>query len=286
MKMREVPDLLHHITTMFSPRLLQQGDIPVCKLVQYAGEYVVTFPRAFHGGFSLGPNVGEAVNFATHDWLMHGADASERYRTFSRASVFSHDRLTLTLANHLSEQTNYSNCSLLYNELKRIIYEELASRKKLLEAGVRNISNEITLPKNKLDQLDDESADYDDKRLCHSCKHVCFFSAVACECSQSKVSCLRHSHYMCRCPIGKKYLLIWSKRKELLDFLDAVKLRCDELKDQVVVKEEVTPGEDTRHHYEFSPLTLPDSVPSCPKKMKLLRNNTERKMGLSTSISC
>jgi histone demethylase JARID1 len=67
MKMRDVPDLLHHITTMFSPRLLQPGGVPVYKLVQHPGEFVVTFPRAFHGGFSLGPNAGEAVNFATHE---------------------------------------------------------------------------------------------------------------------------------------------------------------------------------------------------------------------------
>ena len=67
MKMRDVPDLLHHITTMFSPRLLQAGGVPVYKLLQHPGEFVVTFPRAFHGGFSMGPNAGEAVNFATHE---------------------------------------------------------------------------------------------------------------------------------------------------------------------------------------------------------------------------
>ena len=67
MKMRDVPDLLHHITTMFSPRLLQAAKVPVYKLVQHPGEFVVTFPMAFHGGFSTGPNCGEAVNFATHE---------------------------------------------------------------------------------------------------------------------------------------------------------------------------------------------------------------------------
>lgn len=67
MKMRDVPDLLHHITTMFSPRLLQSGGVPVYKILQHPGEFVVTFPRAFHSGFSLGPNCGEAVNFATHE---------------------------------------------------------------------------------------------------------------------------------------------------------------------------------------------------------------------------
>jgi hypothetical protein len=28
----------------------------------------------------MGPNIGEAVNFATHDWISHGSDSNERYR--------------------------------------------------------------------------------------------------------------------------------------------------------------------------------------------------------------
>ena len=78
MKMRDVPDLLHHITTSFSPRLLNKEGVRVCKLLQNEGEFIVTFPRAFHAGFSLGPNCGEAVNFADANWMPHAADANER----------------------------------------------------------------------------------------------------------------------------------------------------------------------------------------------------------------
>jgi histone demethylase JARID1 len=230
MKMRDVPDLLHHITTMFSPRLLQNSNVRVHKLLQHEGEFVVTFPRAFHGGFSLGPNVGEAVNFATHDWIAFGSDSNERYRSFARPAVFSHDRLTFTMANHLREQKTYRTCKLLLDELERVAEEELRLRAKLVDSGVRDVSDLITLPRNRLDQLDEESADYDDKRLCHACKHVCFFSAVACECSQSKVSCLRHSHFMCRCPTERKYLMIWSDEAEMTSTLQKVREFCIELK--------------------------------------------------------
>lgn len=230
MKMRDVPDLLHHITTMFSPRLLQNSHVHVYKLLQHEGEFVVTFPRSFHSGFSLGPNVGEAVNFATYDWISFGSDANERYRSFARPAVFSHDRLTFTMANHLHEQKTYRTCHSLLEELERVVEEELSLRAKLIDSGVRDVSELITLPRNRLDQLDEESADYDDKRLCHACKHVCFFSAVACECSQSKVSCLRHSHFMCRCPTERKYLMIWSDEAELKTTLQSVRDYCTELK--------------------------------------------------------
>ncbi len=229
MKMRDVPDLLHHITTSFSPRILNQEGVRVSKLLQHAGEYIVTFPRAFHGGFSLGPNCGEAVNFALHDWIPHAVDANERYRTFARPSVFSHDRLVYTMAHWAKELRTREICSALAQELRRLKNEELLLRAKLIKAGVRDVSNDVALPANRLDQLDEESADYDDKRLCHSCKHICFFSAVCCECSESKVSCLRHSHYMCRCSIKRKYLLVWTKEKEMNDTIAKVERRGEEL---------------------------------------------------------
>jgi len=255
MKMRDVPDLLHHITTQFSPRLLQNGKVPICKLLQHEGEYVVTFPRAFHGGFSMGPNVGEAVNFATHDWISHGSDANERYRSFARPAVFSHDRLSFTMAHHLEEQKSYKNCLLLLQEVERVVNEELSLRKKLFAQGVRDVSDVIELPPNRLDQLDEDSADYDDKRLCHACKHICFFSAVACECSRSKVSCLRHSHYMCRCPFERRYLMTWSPEDELTETCERVRERCESLKpDGLVEDDNSMTGSSKKKEGSFEPL--------------------------------
>jgi len=225
----DVPDLLHHITTSFSPRLLNKEGVRVCKILQHEGEFIVTFPRAFHAGFSLGPNCGEAVNFADTNWMPHAADANERYRTFGRPSVFSHDRLVFTMAHHINEVNTKESCIAVAQELRRLMNEELLLRQKLISAGVRDVSGDVQLPPNRLDQLDEESADYDDKRLCHSCKHICFFSAVCCECSENKVSCLRHSHYMCRCSLRRKYILIWTPESEMRETIERVETRGNEL---------------------------------------------------------
>lgn len=53
--------------------------VRVVHTVQAPGEFVVTFPRAHHCGFSHGWNVSEAVNFATLDWLPFGLEAVQRY---------------------------------------------------------------------------------------------------------------------------------------------------------------------------------------------------------------
>ncbi len=167
-------------------------------------------------------------------WIAHGADASERYRSFARPAVFSHDRLTITMANHLEEQRYSHNCKLLVAELERVINEEIKQRERLFKDGVRDVSEYINLPPNKVDQLDEDSANYDDKRLCHACKHICFFSCVACECSKSKVSCLRHSHFMCRCATEKRYMMIWSTQKELEETLHKVKDHLKKLEDSCI----------------------------------------------------
>ncbi|MBA0598005.1 hypothetical protein Gorai_007785, partial [Gossypium raimondii] len=46
--------LLAENTTMFPPNILLQHNVPVHKAVQMAREYVITFPRAYHAGFSQG----------------------------------------------------------------------------------------------------------------------------------------------------------------------------------------------------------------------------------------
>jgi len=41
-------------------------------VVQRAGECVVVTPNTAHFGFNLGPNIAEAANFPTPDWIPYG----------------------------------------------------------------------------------------------------------------------------------------------------------------------------------------------------------------------
>ena len=40
----------------------------------------MTFPKAYHAGFSHGFNISEAVNIATYDWIEYAEMAVEDYR--------------------------------------------------------------------------------------------------------------------------------------------------------------------------------------------------------------
>lgn len=65
------------------------------RVVQRFGEFVLTFPRAYHSGFNCGFNCAEAVNVAPVDWLAHGQLAVELYSKQHRKTSISHDKLLL-----------------------------------------------------------------------------------------------------------------------------------------------------------------------------------------------
>lgn len=63
------PDLLHQLVTIMNPNTLMNAGVPVYRTDQHAGEFIITFPRAYHAGFNQGYNFAEAVNFAPADWV-------------------------------------------------------------------------------------------------------------------------------------------------------------------------------------------------------------------------
>ena len=44
------------------------------------GEFILTFPGAYHAGFSTGLNIGEAVNFVSKSWFEYGSKCQDIYR--------------------------------------------------------------------------------------------------------------------------------------------------------------------------------------------------------------
>ncbi|KAJ6317469.1 hypothetical protein OIU76_013082 [Salix suchowensis] len=89
--------LLGEKTTLLSPEAIISSGIPCCRLVQNPGEYVVTFPRAYHVGFSHGFNCGEAANFGTPQWLKVAKEAAIRRAAMNYLPMLSHQQLLYLL---------------------------------------------------------------------------------------------------------------------------------------------------------------------------------------------
>uniref|UniRef100_A0A8C6SYF1 [histone H3]-trimethyl-L-lysine(9) demethylase n=1 Tax=Neogobius melanostomus TaxID=47308 RepID=A0A8C6SYF1_9GOBI len=68
---------LRHKMTLMSPSILKKYGIPFEKVIQQAGQFIVTFPFAYHAGFNHGFNCAETTNFATLRWIDYGKQASQ-----------------------------------------------------------------------------------------------------------------------------------------------------------------------------------------------------------------
>ena len=75
--------------------------VHVVHAVQEPGQFIVTFPRAFHSGFSHGWNCAEAVNFAPLDWLAYGAEAVQHYCKVCKTAVMTAHSVARLLTDHI-----------------------------------------------------------------------------------------------------------------------------------------------------------------------------------------
>ncbi|XP_013866429.1 lysine-specific demethylase 5C isoform X2 [Austrofundulus limnaeus] len=208
------PDLLHQLVTIMNPNILMAHGVPVVRTNQCAGEFVITFPRAYHSGFNQGYNFAEAVNFCTADWLPAGRHCIEHYRRLRRYCVFSHEELTCKMATS-PEKLDLNLAAATHREMFIIVQEERKLRKNLMERGITEAEREAfeLLP--------------DDERQCDKCKTTCFLSALACSNCPEHLVCLYHTQDLCNCPTEKLYLRYRYTLDELLAMLHRLKVRSE-----------------------------------------------------------
>ncbi|XP_025835612.1 lysine-specific demethylase lid isoform X1 [Agrilus planipennis] len=208
------PDLLHQLVTIMNPNILMAAGVPVYRTDQHAGEFVVTFPRAYHAGFNQGYNFAEAVNFAPADWLKMGRECILHYSHLRRFCVFSHDELVCKMALD-PDKLDLTIAAATYQDMLQMVDTEKKLRKALLEWGVTNAEREAfeLLP--------------DDERQCEVCKTTCFLSAVTCSCSADTLVCLRHYSSLCKCLPDKHTLRYRYTLDELPLMLQKLKLKAE-----------------------------------------------------------
>nr|XP_029522168.1 lysine-specific demethylase 5A-like isoform X3 [Oncorhynchus nerka] len=207
------PDLLHQLVTIMNPNVLMEHGVPVFRTNQCAGEFVVTFPRAYHSGFNQGYNFAEAVNFCTADWLPMGRQCVAHYRRLHRYCVFSHEELLCKMAAD-PESLDVELAAAVFREMGEMMEEETRLRQALQEMGVLSSEQEVfeLVP--------------DDERQCQKCKTTCFLSALTCPCSPEHLVCLHHAKELCDCPLGIKCLRYRYHLEEFPSMLYGVKSRA------------------------------------------------------------
>ncbi|KAM0039008.1 putative [histone H3]-dimethyl-L-lysine(36) demethylase [Helianthus debilis subsp. tardiflorus] len=169
--------MLAEKTTMFSPKILLQNHVPGYKLVQLLGEFVGTFPRAYHAGFSHGFNCGEAVNFAARHWFPFGGSANERYAFLQKKPIIPYEEILCKEAMLLSSKNPKKDYTcdpdadfnhFIKGPFASLIhkYDDAISYMKSLDRSLRILSN------------------LKESVSCSICKRDCYVAHVNCNCNQ------------------------------------------------------------------------------------------------------
>ncbi|XP_009617976.2 lysine-specific demethylase JMJ17 isoform X2 [Nicotiana tomentosiformis] len=203
------PDLLFQLVTMLNPRVLQENGVPVYNVVQEPGDFIITFPRSYHGGFNFGLNCAEAVNFAPADWLPHGGFGADLYQLYRKPAVLSHEELLCAVAR---SEFDSKAAPYLKTELARVYSREKSWRERLWKNGIVNSS--AMPPRRKPEYVGTE-----EDPTCIICQQYLYLSAVVCNCAPSSFVCLEHWEHLCECKPQKRRLLYRHTLAELNDLV-------------------------------------------------------------------
>ncbi|KAJ0465354.1 putative chromatin remodeling & transcription regulator FYR family [Helianthus annuus] len=223
----EQPDLLHKLVTQLSPSILKSEGVPVYRCVQNPGEFILTFPRAYHSGFNCGFNCAEAVNVAPVDWLPHGHNAIELYREQARKTSISHDKLLLGAARDAVKALWEMNL-LRKNTPDNLRWKDVCGKDGILS---QTLKARVEIERVRRDFLCNTShalkmeANFDatSERECSVCYFDLHLSAAGCHhCSPDKYSCLNHAKQFCSCAMGAKFFLLRYDIKDLAILVEAL----------------------------------------------------------------
>ncbi|KAG9154648.1 hypothetical protein Leryth_021147 [Lithospermum erythrorhizon] len=187
-------------TTLFPPRILTENGVPVFKAVQKPGEFVITFPRAYHSGFSHGFNCGEAVNFAIGDWFPLGSIASRRYALLNRVPLLPHEELICKeamLLHRSLEQDDHGYSSVEMNshhsiKISFVTLMRFQHRARWFLAKTKACFGVTLISHGTI--------------LCSICKRDCYVAYMNCNCFLHPV-CLRHDPRSLNVPCGGRRTL-------------------------------------------------------------------------------
>ena len=238
--MQSEQGLLFKMVTMLPPETIAKAGVPIFHLLQRPGSFVVTWPRAYHAGFSHGLNIAESSNFATPDWLPWGRASIDAYRDSpsSRKPCFVHEKLLLSLAESCN-QLSPLIAEWVAPELERLIIDEETAVQKLIAS---------------CGEMDVEICDSADEkalltiRMCKVCEYECFLSSVEVStCDESIDYCLHHAlQQKCQIQGGGVRLVRHRSQKSLNLLLKTVRERAAEGKKWLVEADRFWVGEAPR----------------------------------------
>ncbi|OAA65964.1 phd transcription factor [Niveomyces insectorum RCEF 264] len=287
------PDLLFQLVTLLPPEKLKEAGVRVYAVDQRAGQFVITFPQAYHAGFNHGFNCNEAVNFAPCDWEPFGLAGIERLQQFRRQPCFSHDELLWTAAEDVTSAVTGSltiqTAKWLAPAFERIRdreasyraifvtrHTDIPHRCSLADKDASRRGIEGVMHSCPLEVVVDDTAVAEEEYQCSYCKAFTYLSRFKCV-NTGKVLCLQHAGSHPCCPareatrlLGESHVLTYQKTSEQIDAMykkvleKAQQPEVWEEKYEKALEEDATPALRTLRALLNEGERIPYDLPSLP----------------------
>lgn len=223
------PDLLFQLVTLLTPEQLKKAGVRVFAIDQRAGQFVITFPQAYHAGFNHGFNFNEAVNFAPSDWEPFGLSGVERLQAFRRQPCFSHDELLWTAAEgSTTTGLTIQTAKWLAPALDRMVKRETTERDDFWARHAESPPHQCSQTEHGGSgcaltiSFEDEDVKDEDEQCCSYCKAFAYLSRFKCL-ESGKVLCIAHAGLNACCSLseqqrcsGEGHVLILRKTSEMM----------------------------------------------------------------------
>nr|XP_019701575.2 lysine-specific demethylase JMJ706-like [Elaeis guineensis] len=191
-------DTLFGKTTMFPPNILLKHHVPVYRAVQRPGEFIITFPRAYHAGFSHGFNCAEAVNFAVGDWFPFGSVASQRYALLNRTPLLPYEELLCKEAMLLYKRSSNLDAPNPAPLVKDFPSQHCVKVSFVQLMRTQHFAHWLLM---KLGACIRYSPDVPGTVPCSLCQRDCYVSYVKCNCNSQPI-CIHHEKEIKSCSCG------------------------------------------------------------------------------------
>ncbi|XP_065214131.1 titin [Planococcus citri] len=173
-------------TVMVPPPLLAAEHVPLSRVVQQPGQFIVVFPKAFTSCISTGYMVSESVYFAHASWLNSAKQIFSDMQESCEPSVFSLEQLLISVSTDV--RVNLSILDQILPLLIELRDTEVASRKQLVKLGL-NTSEKMTINKKRKPK---SSFNDEDNYECEVCRANLFVSLVINSHKETNY-CLKHA---------------------------------------------------------------------------------------------
>ncbi|XP_071494549.1 uncharacterized protein [Diadema antillarum] len=186
---------------MVPPSVLAANGIPVYRLLQQPGEFIIVAQGAARSTLCTGYSMSEGIPFASPSSLQHCFKAFEISRELKQPTLFSLEHLLCILAkNAATDQIDPHHLRELRTELAAIRDTELSLRQQLFAAGLKSSicftesetpADGQSAPTAAASSAKNRSQHASEKG-CYTCHQLCYLSMVVNE-REDRVYCLRHA---------------------------------------------------------------------------------------------